>query len=102
MSDEVQLRDHSQPCEHDQDAFFWRDTGVPFIAHWCCFDADCPGGRELTATEMDWCSTHKAEMHGKACYKGGARNFDEAVARNLDGRLCVRSTVLIVEEQHGD
>ena len=43
-------RDHSLPCEHDQDRFIWHDPMTPsrhVVPHWRCHNADCPGGREL-------------------------------------------------------
>ena len=48
----LRLRDHSQPCEHVDD--FRPDTRPPFDGHRDCAEMDrwCPGGREVTATEI--------------------------------------------------
>ena len=97
MSDKVQLRDHNQPCEH----------GVPNgNGHIVDLEGEplrqCPGGRELTATEMDWCSTHGMHwMHwpDDAIYCI-AHHIDHDEAERIG--KCVRTTVLIVRQQHGD
>lgn len=91
MSDKVQLRDHNQPCDCDGTApHTWRGE------FWYCDNYDCPGGRELQATEMDWCSTHKTTW----TTDDPNDPDDWCLARYAwaDGE-CVRSTVLIAEDQ---
>ncbi len=45
----MRLRDHDQPCEHDDDAFQWKQRlGVEGPLHWDCHQGGCPGGRDIT------------------------------------------------------
>lgn len=44
------LRDHSQPCEHEDDARLWNIYGG--TDHWDCRQGGCPGGREVTDAEL--------------------------------------------------
>ena len=41
----MRLRDHDQPCEHEDDAFPTNVYGG--INHWDCRQGGCPGGREV-------------------------------------------------------
>lgn len=43
MGDTMTVRDHSQPCEHDESAEgrYYSELGF-----WCCWS--CPGGKEIT------------------------------------------------------
>jgi hypothetical protein len=45
MDDIASLRDHSQPCEHDNQRKF-RSTVNDL---WMCSEPGCPGGREVVA-----------------------------------------------------
>ena len=50
MGDRV-LRDHSKPCGHDMGAWReWDEQGEGFV--WQCTTISCPGGREVTAAEI--------------------------------------------------
>ncbi len=45
----IELRDHSQPCEHDE-SWYWEGTQAHKIYQ--CNQAACPGGREVTDDEI--------------------------------------------------
>ena len=52
MADRV-LRDHSEPCEHGDDAYQWKQRlGVEGPLHWDCRQGGCPGGQEVPLTEV--------------------------------------------------
>ena len=48
MADRV-LRDHTEPCEDDAD---WYWEGTPERRIYLCNVSECPGGREVTAAEI--------------------------------------------------
>ena len=77
------LRDHSQPCEHEDIA---EDVGD---GQWMCIGQDCPGGRVVETVKVDWCSTHNDRYPVREpCCTGWFPN----------PRKCVRTKVLIVKE----
>ncbi len=54
------LRDHSEPCKHDEGA--WNELGAEGEL-WQCTTIDCPGGREVTIDETqvpNWWIEHDA------------------------------------------
>ena len=84
-----------EPCEHG------RYESHPNISHGTKpVEANCPGGRVVEATRMDWCNAHKAPLGAKVpevclywLWMMSAGFEDEFFGE------CVRSSVLIVEEQ---
>lgn len=63
----MNLRDHSQPCVHDDDAYEW--TG-PAIRHsyWDCRQGGCPGGRVITIDYEAMGSVLDEEWHYSGWY----------------------------------
>ena len=101
MGDKVQLRDHRYPCEHGHLMAHIHMIPSP-DSYTALVEKACPGGRELTATEMDWCNTHGMHwMHwpDDAIYCI-AHHIDHDEAERIG--KCVRSTILIVRQQHDD
>lgn len=70
MSEQITLRDHSEPCEHPEgwSPLAWLPTGAYLVEEqgldfWMCGRLDCPGGREVTL-QRTWFATSIAESIG--------------------------------------
>lgn len=89
----VELRDHRYPCEHGNNLSHSTSGSNVHSVKWC------PGGGLVEATRMDWCKTHGMHwMHwpedAPYCI---AHHIDPDEAERIG--KCVRTSVLIVEEQ---
>ena len=51
---EMRLRDHTQPCEHTENAYPEDEKhGLQTWRIWKCRNRWCPGGREITLRRFD-------------------------------------------------